>query len=378
MKMGNDQPADKGLPFTVSNEGTAKTTPPPEGPHGDKDSEGLKPLDDMEPLTNPVADLTSTESDEEEVFVVREDMDEDTQADKEVQSPSPNTDKLESSHVQDTDESTFDSSPELKKYDNILPLTERQLVKYPRKVSRVFFNRITQEQWTRHEEAVVFIEAYYEENIDHKEQTDKVIDTAMNSLDKNNIARGDLLNALNRVTEKLKTIRDAVKEDLVLNKKFLEATKAYTKNSTHLIELLKLVKNFDFQGLKSSVMTTVESSKAEIRSELFSLKQDTTKIKSIMTKIFQGFKGENVTQADTKEPPSQTEGEHDTMKDAVKKVKSDKAEEEPIRAVLISVVRPPLTDPIREVPVPQREGKSIATDEQLESTKKLVPASKVI
>ncbi|GJQ93271.1 hypothetical protein Tco_0004410 [Tanacetum coccineum] len=64
---------------------------------------------------------------------------------------------------------------------------------------------------------------------------------------------GDLLNALNGVTETLKAIHDHVKEDHVLNKKVIEATKAYTKNSTHLTELLTLIKNFDFQGLKSSV-----------------------------------------------------------------------------------------------------------------------------
>ncbi|GJS01910.1 hypothetical protein Tco_0318418, partial [Tanacetum coccineum] len=96
---------------------------------------------------------------------------------------------------------------------------------------------------------------YYKENDDHREQTDKVIDAAMNSLDKNNIARGDLLNALNGVTKTLKAIQDAVKEDLVLNKKVIKATKAYIKNSTHLTELLTLIKNFDFQGLKSSVET---------------------------------------------------------------------------------------------------------------------------
>ncbi|GJR33825.1 hypothetical protein Tco_1209509 [Tanacetum coccineum] len=107
-------------------------------------------------------------------------------------------DKPESPPVQDTDESTLDSSPDLKKFDNILPLTERQLVKYLKKVA---------------------IEGYYEKNIDHREQTDKFIDAAMNSIDKNIIARGDLLNDLNEVTKALKAIQDAVKEDPILNKK---------------------------------------------------------------------------------------------------------------------------------------------------------------
>nr|GEU34094.1 retrovirus-related Pol polyprotein from transposon TNT 1-94 [Tanacetum cinerariifolium] len=266
--LGNVQPVDKGLPSTISDEGSAKTTSLPEGLCGDKDSEGMKPPVDMEPHTNPIADLSGTdakyqtdqtqsarlryqpltenkgktfsedemaqESDDEEVFKAGKDMEEDTQADEEQhQSPPPNTDKSKPSPDQETQElKSGSSSPKLKIYDNILPLTERQLVKHLRKT---------------------FIEGYYEENVNHMEQADKVIDATMNSLDKNSIARGDLLNALNRVTETLKNIQDAVKEDHILNKKVIEATKAYAKNSTHLTELLTLIKNFDFQGLKSSV-----------------------------------------------------------------------------------------------------------------------------
>nr|GEX57057.1 glyceraldehyde-3-phosphate dehydrogenase, cytosolic [Tanacetum cinerariifolium] len=157
-----------------------------------------------------------------------DDMDEDTQANKEKHKSPPNTDKPKPS-PQETQESDFDSSsPELKKYDNILPLTKRQLVK-------------------------ASIEGYYEESVDHMEQTDKVSDAAINSLNKNSIARGDLLNALNGVTGTLKAIQYAVKENHVLNKKVIEATKAYTKIPTHLTELLTLIKNFNFQGLKSLV-----------------------------------------------------------------------------------------------------------------------------
>ncbi|GKB43517.1 hypothetical protein Tco_0888459 [Tanacetum coccineum] len=43
-----------------SDEVTVKTTPLHEGPHGDKDSEGLKQPADIKPLTNPVADLSGT------------------------------------------------------------------------------------------------------------------------------------------------------------------------------------------------------------------------------------------------------------------------------------------------------------------------------
>nr|GEU44751.1 hypothetical protein [Tanacetum cinerariifolium] len=111
----NSLPADKGLPSTASDEGTIKTTPLPEGTHRDKDSEGLKPLADIEPLTNPIVDPLGTgakyqdsktlqlktftdiqalllfddeighESENKEVFTAGEEMDEDSPpTDKEV------------------------------------------------------------------------------------------------------------------------------------------------------------------------------------------------------------------------------------------------------------------------------------------------------
>ncbi|GJS30509.1 hypothetical protein Tco_0491129 [Tanacetum coccineum] len=46
-------------------------------------------------------------------------------------------------------------------------------------------------------------------------------------------------------------LKEDIKEDPALNKKVLEATEAYTKNSTTLTELLTLMKTFDLSGLKS-------------------------------------------------------------------------------------------------------------------------------
>ncbi|GJX72658.1 hypothetical protein Tco_0309829 [Tanacetum coccineum] len=208
---GNVQPADKGLPSTVFDKRAAKTMSFPGGPREDEDSDGLIPPTDMEPQTNHVANLSGTgveyqtdetqstrltyqtltenkgktssevkpgletlqlttladihayllfedelaqEIDEEEVFAAGDDMEEDTQADKEEhQSPSPNIYKPEPSHILETQVSDSDSSsPDLKKYDNTLPLTQRQLVKYLRKVSRVLFKKLSEEQWAHHEE----------------------------------------------------------------------------------------------------------------------------------------------------------------------------------------------------------------------------------
>ncbi|GJV60187.1 hypothetical protein Tco_1466287 [Tanacetum coccineum] len=204
----------------------------------------------------------------------------------------------------------------------------------------------------------------------------------------------------------LKAIQDAVKEDHVLNKKVLEATKAYTKNSTYLTELLTLIKKFYFQGLKSLVeslqstaltqeehlaswaksstfmawnlgprMTAVESSQSKIRSEISSLRKNTSDIKSMMIEIYQSFKGiisinnllslkgqqmlgrgENVTQANTEEPHSHTVGEHAAM------------EEEPTNAVPITTFK------LTEIPTP----KVIVIDDQPEVQRKLVPESKEV
>ncbi|GKB76168.1 hypothetical protein Tco_0943063 [Tanacetum coccineum] len=56
-----------------------------------------------------------------------------------------------------------------------------------------------------------------------------------------------------RIIDNLHEVQNAVKEDPTLNKKVLEAAKAYTKNSTNLTKLLTMVKTFDFPNLKSTI-----------------------------------------------------------------------------------------------------------------------------
>ncbi|GKD67614.1 hypothetical protein Tco_1321704 [Tanacetum coccineum] len=116
----------------------------------------------------------------------------------------------------------------------------------------------------------------------------------------------------------------AVKEDLALNKKVLEANEAYTRNSNNITKLLSLANTFDFSGLKQISLPS---------------KSDTSGVKSMMIKIYQSFKGE-CTQANTEEPPSHTEREHVAMKDDTKKPEFDKAKEEPTNAVPISTIKP--------------------------------------
>nr|GEX49666.1 putative reverse transcriptase domain-containing protein [Tanacetum cinerariifolium] len=220
-------PADKGLPFMVSNKGATKTTRFPEGPHRDKDSEGLKPHVDMELQTNPVANLSGTG--------VEYQVDETQSTRLRYQTLTENKGKTSSEVESDHETLQLTTLVDIQAYLD----SEDELAQEKDVVSYVDLR--------------ASIEGYYEENVDHIEQTDKVIDAAMNSLDKNSIARGDLLNALNGVTNTLKAIQDVVKEDHILNKKSTDATESYIKNSTHLTELPTLIKNFDFQGLNYSV-----------------------------------------------------------------------------------------------------------------------------
>ncbi|GKA56758.1 hypothetical protein Tco_0755830 [Tanacetum coccineum] len=496
--MGNKQPIDTGLPSTIFYEGTVTTMSLPKGPHGDKDSEGLKPPADMEPLTNPVVDPSGTDAkyqadqtyDNEEVFAAGEEMDEDIPlTNKEAQSPTPNKEQPEPSHAQESDsdssspklkkydnilplterqlwekheeaivsyadlkasiegyyeenvdhrdqtdklvqatmnsldknsterddllkalngvteilkavqEANFDlsglkslvetrkaalnaqnnylvtcdksstsmawnvrryedipltneeaqspapnkeqpepshaqesdsdsSSPELKKYNNILPLTERQLVKYLRKVSRVLFNTIAEDQWEKHEEAIVSyadlkasIEGYYEENVDHRDQTNKLVQATMNSFDKNSTERADLLKALNGVTKILKAIQEAT-FDFSSLKSLVETMKsALNAQNNHLVTCDKSSTSMAWNV--GPRLTKIKHTQALMQADLSSLKSDTSEIKSMMTNIFQAFKGEN-----------------DDMQIKEDKARKEQEPKRPTKAVPISAFRP--------------------------------------
>ncbi|GJW61128.1 hypothetical protein Tco_0110463 [Tanacetum coccineum] len=262
----------------TSDDGTAKSTSRSEGFLGDKDSGGNIPPADMELIHATVANLSRTgakyqvdettfllfddelakENDEEEVLAVGEDMDEDPQVAEEVRTPSPKKDHPESSNVQ---ESTFDSfSLDLKKFDNILSITERQLIRYLRKMSRVLFSKITKQQWEQHAKAAVSyadlktsIEEYYVENVAHRDQTDKLVETTMSTLDRSSTTIKDLYQGLNGITKLLQDINTAVTNDPATNKKNVEAIETFAKISTHTTEVLSLVKAFDPSTLQSAM-----------------------------------------------------------------------------------------------------------------------------
>ncbi|GKD44669.1 hypothetical protein Tco_1269314 [Tanacetum coccineum] len=244
---GNKQSLDRDITSMTPDEGMVKTMPHPEGSLGDKDSGGNIPPADMEPIHTHVADPLGTG-----------DKYQDPQDDAEVRTPSPSPTQPDPSHVQEY--ASDSSSPDLKKFDNILPLTERQLIKYLRKMSIVLFNRITEKQWEQHEEAAVSyadlkasIDQYYDKNIAHRDQIDKLMEASMSSLDRSSTTISDLYKGLDVITQLLKDINNAVKDDLATNQKLNEAIETFARISSKLTEVLSLVKSFDFSALLSTM-----------------------------------------------------------------------------------------------------------------------------
>ncbi|GJZ85451.1 hypothetical protein Tco_0650790 [Tanacetum coccineum] len=380
---GNDQPADKGLPSTVSNEGTAKTTPCPEGPLGDKDSRGNKPPVDMEPI-HPLflilQPLYEGEPDAQPLVLS-------TYAD--VRAFLLSNDEAQESEeaiLDDGDEMDEDSQTAalqhhddlLKKYDNILLLIKRQLVKYLRKVSSVLFNKITEDHWEKHEEAAVYyanlkasIDDYYDENIAHKDQTDKLVS-------KSNTTTIDLYKGLQIVIELLKEIKNAVKDDPAMNNKINESTKTFTKISTNITEAHALKQDEELATWAKS-----STNMAWNLGQSFLAPSDSVTSTLALTHILANVEGENETNTATKAPPSYIEGE--TVANKQEKSKEPKhSTYANIEFIGSFTPHPSITQaqPITiihlEPIIPQREGKGIATEEQAEDQRKRVKASSIV
>ncbi|GJZ93599.1 hypothetical protein Tco_0665802 [Tanacetum coccineum] len=275
---------------------------------------------------------------EDEVFEAGDEMDEDIHHtyDEETQSPSPNKDQPKS---------------------------------------------LTEDQWKKHEEVVASyadlkseIKGFHDAAYKVHKGTEASFSTYERLLVKFQSQYGK---DAEKILGSLKVIQESVKEDPALNKKVIKATKAYIKNSTNLTDLLSLIKSFDFQGLKSSV----ESLQARhLKVSLLQLSQVVCLQQHLLSLKGQQLLGENFTHADTKEPPSHTKGENDkmeTQETEVEKVYEKETTEEvptrPIRAVPISTIRPitrpnpevaliesysrpPLTDTILEILIPQPTG----------------------
>ncbi|GJZ40978.1 retrovirus-related pol polyprotein from transposon TNT 1-94 [Tanacetum coccineum] len=385
------QLASTRLPSTLD-KGTRKLKPSrPEGSLGDKDSGGNIPPTNMEPIHTHVADPSGTafllsdneldkESDEEEVLAARDDMDEDPHDDKEVRTPSPKQDQPELSHVQES--ASDSSSPDLKKFDNIPPLTKRQLIKYLRKMSRVLFNRITEKQREQHEEAAVSyadlkasVDQYYDENIAHRDQTDKLLEASMSSLDRSNTTISDLYKGLDVITQLLKDINTAIKDDPATNQKINEATKTFSKISSNITEQEEASTAWMKLKDSSKIKSMMTEMYAAFRGQPSSAPLGSVTPTLALTDIQANVKGENANTTTTEEPPSHTEEETEEPTLAI-----------PISLIPSTAIPPTQAQPITSIIIHPKssqetlkidKGKGIATESNDDPSKKLVKASSI-
>ncbi|GKD38092.1 hypothetical protein Tco_1258299 [Tanacetum coccineum] len=209
------------------------------------------------------------------------------------------------------------------------------------------------------------IEGYYEENVDHREQTDK-------------LQKARILELNRRYFEEYYS-EESIRH--IHQGRYGVSVPTLTKDHRGLSSIRRIHRD-SIRRIHEIVdsLTAIESSQADIRSKISSLKSDTSEIKSMMTGIYQAFKGHSLTPSSI--VPQTTLAITEGLANA------DKSEEEPTNAVPISTIKPTETQPITTIisisqpessQAPKRtdKGKKIATD-NVESLVKLVHASKVM
>nr|GFB03208.1 hypothetical protein [Tanacetum cinerariifolium] len=147
------------------------------------------------------------------------------------------------------------------------------------------------------------IDDYYDENIAYRDQTNKLVAASMISLDNSRTVISDLYIGLNVITELLKEINNAVKDDLAINKKISEATKSFSKISRNITKAHALKQDEKLASYaKSSTnmawnlvsrISGLKRAQNHIQSCMSSLKEDTHFIKSMMTEMYEVFKGQS-------------------------------------------------------------------------------------
>ncbi|GJU50444.1 hypothetical protein Tco_1219999, partial [Tanacetum coccineum] len=145
----------------------------------------------------------------------------------------------------------------------------------------VLYAQVTEDNWEKQEEADVSysdfkasIKEYYEENFDHRTQTDKLIQERMFNLDKINKARVDkrakFLKSLNKISETLVT-DSSLKQEM---KKMAESNTTISGNITNLNELLinahlpdVITRLNDFQSTLTTLSTQCASISESLKEE---------------------------------------------------------------------------------------------------------------
>ncbi|GJV68014.1 putative reverse transcriptase domain-containing protein [Tanacetum coccineum] len=231
--------------------------------------------------------------------------------------------------------------------------------------------QVAEDHWEKHEEAA----ASY---ADLKWSLKDFIHTSFNKYENNDIDlrnfqqlitlfKTDHNTSMRKILKNLKGVHDVVKEDPALNKKVLNAAEAYIKNSSNLTKLPSLAKSSTSMALTLGPrITNIKFTQAAIQSDISSLKQDTSEIKSMMTEIFNAFKGQS-SFAPLSSMPTTTLA---ITEDCDEKADKEQEPARATRAVPISTVRPlmrlgqelemmrspstiKLTNTVLEIPLPK-------------------------
>ncbi|GJY85369.1 hypothetical protein Tco_0499395 [Tanacetum coccineum] len=261
---GNVQTADKGLSSTVSDEGTVKTTPLLEGTHGDKYLEGFKPPADMEPLTTHVVDPSGTDA--------KYQADQTQSARLRYRSLTKNEGKT-SSEVEPDSETL-----QLKTFVDVqaLLLSDDEMVQESDEDDTLYddLRASIEEVVVSYADLRASIKGYYDENVDHRDQTDKLVKETIKIIDSISKAgideRSKPLKALNRVFETLEA-------DSVLKEEMKKMVESYNTTSGNLSRLTELINNAKLPELLTKLegfQSTLNTLSIQCASISESLKED--------------------------------------------------------------------------------------------------------
>nr|GEU76727.1 hypothetical protein [Tanacetum cinerariifolium] len=302
---------------TTPDDGTTKTTPRPKGSLGDKDSEGNIPPVDMEPIHPSVVDLSGTGAKHKE---------------DQTQSYRLRYRSLTKNKGEPSYEGEPDTQPLLLTYEDVraILLSEDEAQKSDEEVL-VYGDDMDEDP----QDDIEVRTSSPKQDKPEQDQTDKLAEASMSSLDRSNTTITDLYKGLNVITELLKNINTAVKDDPATNKKINEATETFE-------ESLQMSLRQDTSEIKSMITEIYAAFQAPSGSVTLTL---------ALTDIQANVKGENADTTATEEPPSHTEGETEEQK----------------LAILISLI-PSTID----------KGKGIATKPDDDPSKKLVKASSIV
>ncbi|GJT21495.1 hypothetical protein Tco_0891432 [Tanacetum coccineum] len=202
----------------------------------------------------------------------------------------------------------------------------------------------------KHEEVAVnyvdlkaSIDDYYDENIAHRDQTDKLVEASMSSLDKSSNTISDLYKGLNIITELLKEIKNIVKDNSVINKKISEATESFTKFSINITDLQSSMNTLQAHALKQDEELAAWAKSStnmawNLGSRLSGQSLGSVTPTLALTHILANVERENATNTTTEEPPSHTERDTKDLKIAI-----------PISSIQTTKVPPTQAQPITTI-----------------------------